>query len=131
GGRGGGRRPGRGVVNKCALSPAPPFGIEDERVVAVFRLSCATGEGLEEFRRSLFALVPEPEVEEPAPDDLPEFLVYRPAPKTRPWTVFRTERGFRVVGTPPGDEELARALPAAGANRGASVEIGEETLELA
>src|SRR5215831_1007990 len=119
------------VLNKIDLEPDPPFGIEDGRIVAVFRLSCATGEGLEEFRRSLFALVPEPEVEEPAPDELPEFLVYRPAPKTRPWTLFRTERGFRVVGTPPGEEELERVLRAAGAKRGASVEIGEETLELA
>ena len=49
----------------------------------------------------------------------------------RPWTLFRTDRGFRVVGTPPGEEELERALRAAGAKRGASVEIGEETLELA
>jgi GTPase len=119
------------VLNKIDLVPDPPFGIEDGRIVAVFRLSCATGEGLEEFRRSLFALVPEPEVEEPTPDELPEFLVYRPAPKTRPWTLFRTERGFRVVGTRPGEEELERALRAAGAKRGASVEIGEETLELA
>ena len=119
------------VLNKVDLEPDPRFGIEDDRVVGVFRLSCATGEGLEAFRRSLFALVPEPEVEDPAPDELPEFLVYRPVPKTRPWTLFRTERGFRVVGTPPGEEELERALRAAGAKRGASVEIGEETLELA
>jgi GTP-binding protein len=119
------------VLNKIDLKHDPPFGIEDGRIVAVFRLSCATGEGLEEFRRSLFALVPEPEVGEPAPDELPEFLVYRPAPKTRPWTLFRTERGFRVVGTTPGEEELERALRAAGAKRGASVEIGDETLELA
>ena len=64
-------------------------------------------------------------------DRLVDFLVYRPEPKTRPWSLFRTERGFRVVGTPPGEEELERALRAAGAKRGAAVEIGEETLELA
>jgi GTP-binding protein len=119
------------VLNKIDLEREPRFDVEDERVVGVFRLSCATGEGLEEFRRSLFMLVPEPPVEEPAPDDLPEFLVYRPEPKARPWTLFRTERGFRVVGAPPGEEELERALRAAGAKRGASVEIGDETLELA
>src|SRR5215468_6150511 len=124
------RRPQIVVLNKIDLEPAPPFGIEDGRIVAVFRLSCATGEGLEEFRRSLFALVPEPEVEEPAPDELPEFVVYRPAPKTRPWTLFRTERGFRVVGS-PGEEELERALREAGAKRGAEVELGDETTELA
>jgi GTP-binding protein len=119
------------VLNKVDIQPEPEFGVEDERIVAVFRVSCATGEGLEDFRRALFTLVPEPAVEEPAPDELPEFLVYRPGPKARPWTLFRTERGFRVVGTPPGEEELDRALRAAGAKRGASVEIGEETLELA
>jgi GTP-binding protein len=122
------------VLNKIDLDGLRPLGTSlsaDPRILGVFRLSCATGEGLEEFRRSLFTLVPEPAVEEPAPDDLPEFLVYRPGPKARPWTLFRTERGFRVVGTPPGEEELERALRAAGAKRGASVEIGEETLELA
>jgi GTP-binding protein len=119
------------VLNKIDLHPDPPFGVEDDRIVAVFRLSCATGEGLAEFRRALFTLVPEPEVEAVAPDELPEFLVYRPEPKTRPWRLFRTERGFRVVGTPPDEEELERALRAAGAKRGAAVEIGEETLELA
>ena len=103
--------------------------IRDE-IVAVFRLSCATSEGLDAFRRGLFTLVPEPAVET-APDELPEFLIYRPEPKARPWSLFRTERGFRVVGTPPDEEELERALRAAGAKRGAAVEIGEETLELA
>jgi len=119
------------VLNKIDLRPDPSFGVEDERIVAVFRLSCATGEGLEEFRRALFALVPEPEIEQVAPDELPEFLVYKPEPKARPWRLFRTDRGFRVVGTPPGEEELERALRAAGAKRGAAVEIGGETLELA
>src|SRR5919108_3974894 len=60
-----------------------------------------------------------------SPDGRPEFLVYRPEPRARPWSLFRTERGFRVVGTPPGEAELERALRAAGAKRGAEVEIGE------
>ena len=124
-------RPQLVVLNKIDLEPDPAFGIDDERIVAVFRLSCATGQGLEEFRRALFTVVPEPVVEDVAQDELPEFLVYRPEPKARPWSLFRTERGFRVVGTPPDEEELERALRAAGAKRGAAVEIGEETLELA
>jgi GTP-binding protein len=120
------------VLNKIDLVPDPPgLTVEDERVIAVFPVSCATGEGLDEFKRRLFALVPEPETE-PVPDDeLPEFLVYRPEPKARPWRLFRTERGFRVVGTPPDDDELERALRAAGARTGAEVEVGEESFELA
>jgi GTPase len=124
-------RPQMVVLNKIDLDPNPAFGIEDGRIIGVFPLSCATGEGLDELRRALFALVPEAVAEEPGPEDLPEFLVYRPEPKARPWSLFRTERGFKVVGTPPDEDELERALRAAGAKRGAAVEIGEETMELA
>ena len=120
------------VLNKLDLLGEPPaFEVEDERVLAVFAVSCATGEGLDDFRRRLFALVPEAPVETLADDELPEFLVYRPEPKARPWRLLRTDRGFRVVGTPPGEEELERALRAAGARTGAEVEVGEESFELA
>jgi GTPase len=119
------------VLNKIDLEPAPEFAIDDPRIVAVFPLSCATGEGLEEFRRRLFALVPEPEPEERADDELADFLVYRPEAKTRPWRLLRTDAGFRVVGTPPSEEELERALKAAGARTGATVEVGDEEFELA
>ena len=119
------------VLNKIDIAPDPVFPVEDERVLAVFALSCATGEGLDEFRRRLFALVPEPEPVEHSEDDLADFLVYRPQPKTRQWKLLRTEGGFRVLGTPPSDEELERALRAAGAKDGATVEIGDEEFELA
>jgi GTP-binding protein len=119
------------VLNKIDIAPDPVFGIEDPRVVAVFRLSCATGEGVDEFRRRLFTLVPEPEREEQAEDELADFLVYKPEPKRRPWRLFRTDGGFRVVGIPPSEEELERALKAAGARKGATVEVGGEELELA
>src|SRR5262249_34514030 len=123
-------RPQLVVLNKLDLVPEPPaFAVADERVLAVFALSCATGEGLDEFRRQLFALVPEAEPEALPDDELPEFLVYRPEPKARPWRLLRTERGFRVVGTPPGEEELERALRAAGARNGAEVEVGAESFE--
>jgi GTP-binding protein len=120
------------VLNKLDLLQEPPvFEIEDERVIAVFALSCATGAGLEDFRRRLFSLVPEPPVEERAEEELAEFLVYRPEPKARTWRLFRTQRGFRVVGTPPPEAELEQALIAAGAKKGAEVEIGDESFELA
>jgi GTP-binding protein len=119
------------VLNKVDLAPDPSFDVGDDRVVAVFRVSCATGQGVDDFRRRLFALVPQPAVEAPTDDELADFLVYRPEPKARAWRLFRTDRGFRVVGTPPPEEELERALRAAGARTGAEVEIGDETMELA
>jgi GTPase len=119
------------VLNKLDLAPDASFPLDDPRVIAVFRLSCATGAGVEEFRRSLFTLVPEPELPERGEDELADFLVYRPQPKTRQWRLLRTEDGFRVLGTPPSDEELERALRAAGAKDGATVEVGDEEFELA
>jgi GTP-binding protein len=119
------------VLNKLDLAPDVHWTRDDPRVLAVFRLSCATGEGLDEFRRQLFALVPEPEYEEPGEDELADFLVYRPQARARPWRLLRTEGGFRVLGNPPPEEELERALRAAGAKRGATVKVGEEEFELA
>jgi GTPase len=118
------------VLNKIDLEPEPRFGIRDPRIVDVFRVSCATGAGIDEFRRRLFALVPEPAVEERGEDDLADYLVYRPEPKARPWRLLRTDSGFRVTGTPPSEDELERALRAAGARKGAAVEVGGEELEL-
>ena len=63
--------------------------------------------------------------------EVADFLVYRPQPKGRQWKLLRTEGGFRVLGTPPSDEELERALRAAGAKDGVTVEIGDEEFELA
>src|SRR6478752_6526107 len=54
------RRPQIVVLNKIDLAPEPTFDVDDDRVIAVFPLSCATSEGLEDFRRALFTLVPEP-----------------------------------------------------------------------
>jgi GTPase len=116
------------VLNKIDLVPEPPvFPIEDERVIAVFPLSCATGAGIDDFRRRLFTLVPEPVLEDAgAEPDLLDFLVYRPEPKARSWRLFRTDRGFRLVGTPPPDDELERVLRAAGVKVGAHVEYADE-----
>ncbi len=86
---------------------------------------------MEEFRRALFALVP---ADEPPQEDeaaVADFLVYRPKPRARPYRIFRTDRGYRITGTPPEGEELEEALRAAGARKGAEVEIGDEVFELA
>ena len=84
--------------------------MEDERIVRVLRVSAATGAGLDELRGALFELVPQEEEEpaEPA-DEIVDFLVYRPQPARRAFRVFRTERGFRVTGSPPAEESSRRS----------------------
>ena len=98
----------------------------------VFRVSAATGAGIEELKRALFELVPPDEIVPAAPGDdeeLVDFLVYRPQPARRAYRVFRTERGFRVTGPPPSGEELEAVLKSAGARAGDEVELGDEVLE--
>ena len=121
------------VLNKIDLLPDPPkLGVEDERIIAVDLVSCATGAGIEEFRRGLFQHVPEAEaLPEASPEGLADFLVYRPEPRGRRYRIFRTDTGFRVMGRPPGEQELAEALKAAGAKTGDEVAIGDEVSELA
>ena len=75
--------------------------------------------------------MPEPEVEERGEDELADFLVYKPEAKARPWRLLRVEGGYRVIGTPPSEAELERALKAAGAKKGITVEVGDEEFELA
>jgi GTPase len=119
------------VLNKIDLLRSPVFQVDDPRIVAVYRLSAATGEGVEEFKRELFRLIPPRAESAPAASGLADFLVYRPRSRRRPFRIFRTDRGFKVVGTPPGDEELEVALRAAGAKTGDEVVVGDEELEFA
>src|SRR4051795_5548381 len=66
------------VLNKVDLVSSPPsLGLADERIVAVFAVSCATGEGIPEFRRALFDLAPPVADSAPVESALAEFLVYR------------------------------------------------------
>ncbi len=120
------------VLNKVDLRPEPAaFGVEDERILRVLRVSAATGAGIDDLGKTLFELVPhetEDEEAEPA-DEIVDFLVYRPQPSRRPFRVYRTESGFRVTGTPPAEAELEAILRAAGVRAGDEVELGEELLE--
>jgi GTP-binding protein len=121
------------VLNKLDLLPEPPpFELEDGRILRVFPISCATGQGVEELRRALFELVPAPAADEaPLEQEPADYLFYRPRPDRRPrFRVLRTDRGFRVVGEAPAGEELERALRAAGARKGALVEVGDDELEV-
>ncbi|MBX5475016.1 MAG: GTPase ObgE [Thermoleophilia bacterium] len=121
------------ALNKIDLRPEPPpFGVEDERIVGVVRVSAATGAGIDDLTRTLFALAPEeeaPAAAEEQEEQLVDYLVYRPRPARRPYRIFRTERGFRVAGAPPAPAELEAILKAAGAREGDEVEIGGELLE--
>ncbi len=104
--------------------------MQDERILAVHRISCATGAGIDELKSLLFSFCPqqviEPEVLAP---ELPAFLEYRPQPpERRRFRVLRTGQGFRVVGTPPEGEELEAALRDAGVKQGSEVEIGGEVV---
>jgi hypothetical protein len=121
------------VLNKIDLLAEPPlFAVTDERIVRVFRVSAATGEGLEELKRSLFELCQAESEPAAAPleeQPLVDFLVYRPLPRRRAYRILRTDRGFRVAGRPPERGELEAALEAAGARKGDEVEVAGEVLE--
>jgi GTPase len=122
------------VLNKIDLLPEPPdLSVRDDRVLRVLPVSCATGAGVELFRRALFELCPT-EAEAPAVADsqgLVDFLVYRPRARRGPaYRILRTDRGYRVVGRPPAPDELEEALRDAGAKTGDEVAVGEEVLEL-
>lgn len=124
-------RPQLVVLNKIdLLESVPAFPASDPRVVGVVATSCATGAGIDDLKRALFELCPVEPVA-PSPDDsIPEFLEYTPRARRGPrFRILRTDRGYRVVGTPPAADELEEALRKIGIKRGAQVEVGDEELE--
>jgi GTP-binding protein len=117
------------VLNKADLRPEPaPLNVEDGRILAVHRVSCATGAGIAALVQDLFARCPAapPPLEE---QTVPEFLEYRPTRPGRRFRILRTDAGYRVVGDVPAGDELEEALRAAGIRKGAIVEVGDEELE--
>jgi GTPase len=120
------------VLNKVDIAPDASFEVEDERVLRVVLTSAATGQGIDMLKGALFELCPPaPEAEVEPEDGLVDFLDYRPRPEGRgAYRIFRTDRGYRVVGDAPDRVELEEALRAAGAKTGAEVEVGDEVLEL-
>jgi GTPase len=117
------------ALNKVDAALDAAFEVDDARVLRVVRTSAVSGAGIDDLKRALFELVP---VAEPPPadeDGLAEFLVYRPKPGRRTYRILRTDRGYRVTGTPPRGEELEEALRAAGVKPGAEVEVEGEPLE--
>ena len=80
-GAGLGERPQLVVLNKSDLDPEPaPFTVEDERIVAVHRISCATGAGIDELEGAALRALPPAGARRPRPvaEELPDFLEYRP-----------------------------------------------------
>ena len=126
------QRPQAIVLNKIDLrADKPAFDVVDDRIVRVFRVSCATGAGIEELRRALFELCPPQAPLVISEDGLVDFLVYRPRAGGRRFRILRTDRGFRIAGDLPSDEEeLTAALKAAGARKGDEVEVDGEVLEV-
>ena len=124
-------RPQLVVLNKIDLvERVPPFELADERVVRVMPTSCATGAGIDELKLALFELCSAEPPRTYGDDELPEFLDYRPRARRGPrFRILRTDRGYRVVGTPPSPEELEAALRGLGIKRGTQVEVGDEELE--
>jgi GTP-binding protein len=125
------QRPQLVVLNKIDLLEKPPsFVVRDERIRRVLATSCVTGEGIEAFKQALFELCPAEEPEAAPVEGVPGFLEYRPQPRRGPsFRILRTDRGYRVVGSPPPAAELEEALRRAGVKRGAEVEVGETILE--
>ncbi len=124
-------RPQLVVLNKVdLLEHVPELRSRDPRVVQVVATSCATGSGIDELKRALFEHCPvEPTVSASA-EAIPEFLEYTPRARRGPrFRILRTDRGYRVVGTPPPPGELEEALRRIGIKRGTQVEVGEEELE--
>jgi len=123
-------RPQLVVLNKVDLLESPPaLTVRDPRIVDVIATSCVTGIGIDQLKHALFERCP-PEPPRPTDETVPDFLEYAPRARRGPrYRILRTDRGYRVVGTPPPAEELEDAFRRLGIKRGTQVDIGDEELE--
>jgi len=123
-------RPQALVLNKIDLvGDVPEQPLDDPRIVRTFRVSAATGAGIEELKRALFSLIPAAPPQAAEEPDVPDFLEYRPQPPARrAYRIYRTDRGYRIAGEAPAGEELERVLKAAGIRKGQEVEVGDESM---
>ncbi len=94
--------------------------LDDPRVLRIHAVSCATGAGIDELKRSLFELCPAaPRAgRRGARSSSTSSSTGRVPPPRRRYRIFRTDRGFRVEGDAPGGDELEQALRAAGVRTG-------------
>ena len=119
------------VLNKVdLLERVPDFAVDDTRVVGIVATSCATGGGIDELKRALFDLCPVGPMTIASDEAIPEYLEYTPRARRGPrFRILRTDRGYRVVGTPPPADELEDALRKLGIKHGTQVDVGGEELE--
>ena len=116
----------------AAVSPKKLSARKISQPASLLKESRPSKPPLEEQQRRFRLRIGPPQALAPVPEDgLVDFLVYRPRPGGRRFRVLRTDRGFRIAGVAPTDEEeLAAALKAAGARKGDEVEVDGELLEL-
>jgi GTP-binding protein len=136
------------ALNALGDVPAMRNVLRDEETGAfvLVAVSCATGEGVPELTSTLARVVPEPEAEPEAEEQLAQYLVYRPGRAGGSQVrVLRDETGVRIVGTPIEDavqkatddyaqqllleyieeRRLTPLMVRAGAKKGIIVKIGD------
>ena len=131
-GAGLGERPQLVVLNKSDLDPEPaPFTVEDERIVAVHRISCATGAGIDELKSLLFALCAQ-DVARAGSRRRGAFRhsssIGRVLPSGGSSAFSARARASGSSASLPEGEELEAALRDAGVRPGSEVEIGDEVV---
>jgi GTPase len=99
------------VLNKVDLPGSATFSVSDPRILDVIRTSALTGEGIDELKRVLFDLIPDAASAEAGPQEIADFLVYRPRPpRQRGARIFRTDGGYRVRGEASEDDLRAAGV---------------------